>query len=297
MPEKKDKAMPVLTRLSNAHLTVDISSLGAEMQAVKTADGRDWQWNGDAQWWTGRSPILFPIVGQAPDNRLTIDGQTYEMNQHGFARRSEFTLVSATETLCRYELVASEATRKVYPFAFRLVVSYALEGPKLTVSAEVENGDSRPMPFGFGFHPAFLWPMPGAAGKAHTVTLDNGAEPAMLRLEGGLVNPEKLASPFHAGRLVLDAAQFKADAMMFPEGAGSGLTYAADGGPALKFAFENLPNLAIWQKPGAPFICIEPWHGTAAEHGGSDDLAKRPYSTVLAAGHTARFAFSVEVQV
>jgi len=286
--------MPVPTRIANAHLSLDISSLGAEMQALTTSDGKAWLWNGDAAWWTGRAPILFPMVGQAPHNRITIDGQTYEMGQHGFARRSEFTLVTATDTLCRYELVATEATHKVYPFAFRLVVTYALEARKLTVSAEVENGDTRPMPFGFGFHPAFLWPLPGATGKAHTVTLDNGAEPAMLRLESGLVNPEKLASPFQAGRLVLDEAQFQADAMMFPQGAGTGLTYAAEGGPALTFAFENLPNLAIWQKPGAPFICIEPWHGTAAEHGGSDDLAKRPYSTILAAGHTARFAVSVE---
>ncbi len=287
--------MPVVTRISNAHLTVDISSLGAEMQAIRTADGQDWLWNGEAQWWTGRAPILFPMVGQAPHNRLTIDGQAYEMNQHGFARRSEFTLVTATDATCRYELVASEATRKAFPFAFRLSVTYALDGRKLTVSAEVENGDTRSMPFGFGFHPAFLWPMPGATGKAHTITLDNGAEPAMLRLEGGLVNPQKLPSPFHAGKLVLDSAQFEADAMMFPEGAGNGLTYAADGGPALTFAFENLPNLAIWQKPGAPFICIEPWHGTAAEHDGSDDLAQRPYSTILAPGKSARFAFTVEL--
>ncbi|SMF48434.1 Galactose mutarotase [Xaviernesmea oryzae] len=287
--------MPAVTRIANQHLTVEVSPLGAEMQALATADGRSFLWNGDAAFWTGRSPVLFPMVGKAPENRITVEGKSYEMAQHGFARRAEFSLVVSTGTLCRHELAASDATRAVYPFEFLLAVEHALEGRRLTVSAEVENRDTRPMPFGLGFHPAFVWPLPGAAGRPHTVTLDNGAEPALVRLESGLVKREKLPSPFKSGRLTLDRAMFEADAMIFPEGAGEGLTYAADGGPALKFSFENLPNLALWQKPGAPFICIEPWHGTAAELGGSDDLANRPYGVTLPPGETARFAFTVEV--
>lgn len=285
--------MSAITRIANDHLSVEVSSLGAELQAVRSTDGRSWLWNGDAAWWNGRSPILFPMVGKAPDNRVTIDGKTYEMAQHGFARRSEFALADAVATACRLELSASDATRAVFPFEFRLSLIYALNGATLSVSAEVENRDEQSMPFGFGFHPAFVWPLPGAEGRAHTITLDNGAEPALTRLKDGLVDPRRLSSPFSDGRLVLDPKQFEADAMMFPDGAGNGLTYAAEGGPALQFAFDNLPNLALWQKPGAPYICIEPWHGTAAELGGADDLAKRPYSTILPAGETARFVSSV----
>lgn len=287
--------MPSQTRIANHNLTVDVSSLGAEMQTLTTTDGRSWLWNGDAAFWNGRSPVLFPIVGKAPGNRISADGRSYEMAQHGFARRAEFSLAASSQTMCRYELAASETTRAVYPFEFLLAVEHALDGLKLTVSAEVENRDTRPMPFGLGFHPAFLWPLPGAEGQAHTVTLDNHAEPALVRLGNGLIDPEKLASPFKAGRLALDHAMFEADAMIFPEGAGEGLVYAAEGGPALRFSFENLPNLALWQKPGAPFICIEPWHGTAAQLCGSDDLAERPYSVILQPGKKARFAFTVEL--
>ncbi len=288
--------MPSQTRISNQYLTVEISSLGSEMQALTAADGRSYLWNGDAAFWNGRSPVLFPMVGKAPDNRISVEGKPYEMGQHGFARRSEFTLASSSGTACRYELATSDATRAVYPFEFLLAVEHSLDGRTLTVAAEVENRDEKPMPFGLGFHPAFLWPIPGAAATAaHTITLDNGAEPALTRLEGGLVKPEKLPSPFKAGSLTLDHSMFEADAMIFPEGAGEGLTYAAEGGPALKFSFENLPNLALWQKPGAPFICIEPWHGTAAELGGSDDIARRPHGVMLQPGKTARFAFTVEL--
>jgi galactose mutarotase-like enzyme len=288
--------MSTLTRIENAHLSVDISSLGAELQAITTRDSRQWLWNGDPAWWTGRSPILFPVVGKSPDGKVSIDGETYDMAPHGFARRSEFTLAASTATTCQFELHESGATRAVYPFAFRLALTYALDGPTLTATAEVENRDSRPMPFGFGFHPAFVWPLPGADGRPHTITLGNGADPALVRIDGnGLVEPPRLPSPFDAGRLTLDSAMFQADAMIFPEGAGTALTYAAEDGPALSFRFDNLPNLALWQKPGAPYICIEPWHGMAAETGAPNDLAKRPYSVTLPAGEAARFSFSVDI--
>jgi galactose mutarotase-like enzyme len=286
--------MSDIVRIANDQLSIEVSSLGAEMQSLKTSDGRDWLWNGDAAFWTGRSPILFPIVGKAPDNRIAVDGTSYDMGQHGFARRSEFALAAESLSSCRFELAASNATRKVYPFDFLLSVTHSVEGRRLTVSAEVENRDSRPMPFGLGYHPAFLWPLPGAEGAAHTVTLDNGAEPLLTRLEDGLVTEDRLPSPFTRGRLTLAHDLFEADAMIFAEGAGSGLTFAAEGGPSLKFTFDNLPNLALWQKVGAPFLCVEPWHGTAAKVGASSEISERPYGLVLDPGQKARFAFTVE---
>jgi galactose mutarotase-like enzyme len=289
----KGDSMPSLTRIANADLTIEVSPLGAEMQSITSADGRSWLWNGNAAFWTGRSPVLFPIVGKAPDDTLLIDGRPYPMPQHGFARRREFLLDADTQIMCRYILDASDETRAAFPFDLRISVEHSLEGPSLTVAADVENRGHGPMPFGFGFHPAFLWPLPGAADRPHAVTLDNGAEPERQPLEGGLLVQGRAPSPFENGRLELAQSQFENDALVFPQGAGDGLTYAAEGGPTLKFRFENLPNLALWTKPGAPFLCIEPWHGTAAEHGSSRELADRPYTTVLAAGERARFAFTV----
>ncbi len=290
--------MPSRTRISNQHFTVDVSALGAEMQAITAADGREFLWNGDAAFWAGRSPILFPIVGKAPEDTVEIARKAYPMAQHGIARRREFALAASSPTMCRYELAASEDTMAVYPFDFVLAVEHALEERSLTVTAEVTNWSETAMPFGLGFHPAFVWPLPGARKNAeHTITLDNRAEPEQSRLAGGLIDTAKLRSPFAAGRLVLERDMFVNDAMVFAEGAGSGLVYGAEGGPALRFTFENLPNLALWNKPGAPFLCIEPWHGTAALNGGSRELADRPYTTELAAGGKARFAFTVELPV
>ena len=287
--------MPELVRIESPELVIEVSSLGAEMQSIRTRDRRSWLWSGDPAFWGGRSPILFPIVGKAPDNRLHIDGHVFGMQQHGIARRSEFRLVSAEAGSCLHVLTASAASREAYPFDFTLTLGHAVAGSQLTVTASVTNTDVKPLPFGLGFHPAFAWPLPGAEGRTHFVQLDNGAEPMLSRLDGGLRRPGLLPSPFRAGRLILDHGQFEDDAMIFPDGAGSALTYGAEGGPGLRFSFENLPNLALWTRPGAPFLCIEPWHGTAPEAGASAEIGARPYATVLAPGATAAFAFSVDV--
>ncbi len=281
--------------IENEELAVEVRHLGAEMQSLRTTDGRDFLWNGDARWWTGRSPILFPIVGKAPGDLIAVNGKTYPMAQHGFARRRVFDLIDRTKAACRHRLVSTEATREVYPFDFSLVVEHRLDGRTLTVTAEVNNPGESPLPFGIGFHPAFLWPLPGAADKAHHVILDNGAEPGVVQLENGLIGKTLHGSPFEAGRLELAPSLFENDALIFPEDAGTGLTYGADDGSKLHFIFENLPNVALWQKPGAPFLCIEPWHGMAAHAGGTAELVERPYTVALAAGESMRFGFSVEV--
>lgn len=285
--------MQTSTRISNDFLAIEVSPLGAELQSVTTADGRAWLWNGDAAFWTGRSPILFPIVGKAPDDTVLVDGKSYSMPQHGLVRRRTFDQTSASDTDCRFELTASDETRAAYPFDFALLVDYILDGSTLTVAVTVENRGDVDMPFGFGFHPAFLWPLPGADGKRHRIVLANGAEPPLIRLDKGLLGKATLPSPFKAGAVTLDHAQYDADAMIFPEGTGTALTYEAEGGPSLNFTFNNLPNLALWTKPGAPYICIEPWHGMAAELDGSRNLKDRPYTTLLPPGQEKRFAFSV----
>lgn len=281
-----------LTRIASDDLTVTVSDLGAEMQSL-VKGGQEYLWQGDADWWSGRSPILFPIVGRAPGDRVTVDGQGGEMKQHGFARRMTFDRVKAEPARVIHMLTDSVGTHGSYPKPFALTVTHALSGPVLNVSATVANTGRAPLPFGLGFHPAFQWPLPGAAGRDHTITLANRGEPPLARLADGFLTETRRPSPFRKGKLTLDAALFDEDAMIFPEGAGRALTYAAEGGPSLSFDFDGLPNVALWQKPGAPFICIEPWHGMAARQGAGSEIADRPGTMILGPGETARFRWSV----
>lgn len=275
-------------------LSVTVSALGAELQSVQSRS-RELLWQGDPAWWAGRAPLLFPIVGLAPDDKVAFGDDCFDMPKHGFARHSRFELAHHDATSCRHVLSAGDATRRHFPFAFDLAVTHTLDGDSLCEAAAITNRDARPMPFGFGFHPAFALPLPGADG-APQILLDNGAEPPLARLEAdGLLGAGRLPSPFDAGRLTITPDLFVDDALIFPDGAGTGLTLGARGGPELRFAFENLPNLAIWQKVGAPFVCIEPWHGTAARHGGTAQMTDRPFTCTVQPGETARFAWTVQV--
>ena len=281
-----------LTRIASDDLAVTVSGLGAEMQSLMKG-AQEYLWQGDPQWWSGRSPILFPIVGKAPGDQVSIDGQGGEMKQHGFARRMVFDLVKAEPSRVIHTLTDSVATHESYPKPFALTVTHAVSGATLNVSATVANTGRAPLPFGLGFHPAFQWPLPGAEGRAHHIALANRGEPALARLSDGFLTDTRQPSPFRKGRLTLDPAMFDEDAMIFPEGAGQVLSYAADGGPSLSFEFDGLPNIALWQKPGAPFICIEPWHGMAARQGAGTEIRDRPETTTLGPGETARFRWSV----
>jgi galactose mutarotase-like enzyme len=283
-----------LVQITNDALSVQINALGAETHRIRDAAGHDWLWHGDAAWWGGRAPILFPIIGTVVEGHVAYDGDLRPMTKHGFARQAVFDLTDQSATRCTHRLLPDADRRAAFPFEFALHVTHALSGTSLRVSARVENRDTRPMPFGFGFHPAFVWPLPGAGRAPHQIRLDNGAEPALARIDGaGRLLPDHLPSPFEAGVLTLSHDMFGDDAMIFPQGAGAGLTYGPANGPQLRFAFENLPNLALWQKPGAPYLCIEPWHGLNAPLGAGPDMTERPATMVLAAGDVAEFAFTV----
>ena len=280
--------------LHNDMLNLEVAALGAEMQFLRTADGDNLLWHGDAAFWTGRAPVLFPIVGRAVDDTVEVEGKSAHMPQHGFARRSLFALEQHSPTMCRHLLTDTEETRKVYPFAFALRLTHELIGTTLHITAEVQNEDTRPMPFGFGFHPAFCWPLPNAAGVPHRITLAGGGSPDKRAIEHGLLRPEPLAGPFVDGDLVLRKELFNDGALVFPNSTDA-LRYGPKSGLALDFQFENLPDLALWQPVGAPFICVEPWHGTASYIADGAEISQRPNAIILAPREVSTFRYSVTV--
>lgn len=285
-----------MTTLENAHLQIQIAAAGAELRSIKTrADDAEWLWQGDPAWWSGRSPLLFPVVGQSPQGNVTIGDVAYPMGSHGFARHSEFQISDSSAHSATFTLRPNAATRASYPFDFSLEITYRLQADTLICTARVGNHDNRPMPFQFGFHPAFVWPLPHHTDMLHHVTLENGATPPMRRPDAaGLIAPALLATPFKAGKLHVRAEDFQSGAMVFAEGAGHAFGYGA-GGAQVQMTVRNLPNFALWQKPGAAFLCLEPWHGTAPFADQGPELADRPDALTLAPGEGAEFGMDLRI--
>ena len=224
-------------------LEARISLCGAELQSLRTARGVDLQWDGDPAVWSGRAPILFPIVGALVDGRYRVDGRSYAMEKHGFAHHSTFQVVAheAGETTLR--LQDDAATRAHYPFAFRLDLTFSLAGPTLTLAAVISNPDDTALPASLGFHPAFRWPLPFGRPRAdHRLRFQRDEPAPVRRIDGaGLLTPEAQPTPVEGRTLQLRDALFEDDALLFDRIASRSLLYGAPEGPQLEPALRGLP--------------------------------------------------------
>jgi galactose mutarotase-like enzyme len=283
-----------LTTIASPSLTVAVSPEGAQMRSLKTG-GRELLWQVDPAWWGSSAPILFPIVGGLKDDAYRLGDKTYALPRHGFARRSLFTIVEAAAERAVFRLVDSEETRAVYPFAFRLDVAFQVSGPRLDITATLTNPGPAPLPASFGFHPAFAWPLdPAGDPAAHRIVFDEPEPAPIRRLDtAGLIEPEALPSPVEGRILALRPELFANDALIFDQPASRGLVYGAPGGPHLRIDYPDMPQLGVWSKPGAPFVCIEPWQGMADPEGWTGDFRDKPGGIAVAPGTERVFAVSI----
>lgn len=290
---------PELPEISSGDLTATINPLGAELWSLRDRAGRELMTDADPRWWTGRAPILFPFVGRCRDDRYRLDGRDYPMPQHGFARRKPFSLVAHSATRAVFRLAADAETRLVYPFEFSLEMSFDVDGPDLRIAARVKNDGDTTMPFSFGFHPAFAWPLPyGGAIDAHRILFDE-PEPAQLRevdLQTGLIADARRPSPVIGRRLVPTHAMFDRDALIWDRLKSRGLLWGAAGSPNLRIAFPDTPWLGVWQKPGARYLCIEPWAGMADPAGFAGEVWDKPGIVALPAKAVRSFRLGVSLE-
>ena len=288
-----------LISITSGELTARVNPLGAELCSLADPAGREYMTDADPAFWTGHAPLLFPIVGALNDGRYRLADSVYELPKHGFARTSTFECVEHSAAEARFRLRDSEATRVVYPFAFALEMGFRVEGMALYMTATVTNPGDVPLPFSFGFHPAFAWPLPGGADKAaHRIVFAEAEPQPIRRIDGpsGLVLPEAFVTPVQSRTLVPDAELFEDDALIWDELHSRSLRFGAEGGASLDIAFPDTPMLGIWQKPGANYLCIEPWQGTADPVGYDGDFRDKPGVVILPPGEARAFRMNAAVR-
>ncbi len=286
-----------MIEISSGQLTAQIDPQGAELKSLTDAQGREYMSSGDPAFWRGRAPLLFPIIGRLNDDTLRVDGQDYTLEKHGFARRSRFDVVTHDASSATFRLTDSPATRAMYPFAFVLDARFALTETTLAMTVTVHNPGEGLLPASFGYHPAFAWPLPRSDRTAHEIVFDRD-EPAPLRrvTPDGLIGPDPKASPVSGNRFALTDALFADDALVWTDLNSRHLTYGVQGGPHLDIAFPETPHLGIWTKPGAAFVCIEPWAGHADPEGYKREFRDKPGVFEIAPGASRSFRMDVTVK-
>lgn len=284
-----------MIEIGSRELTAAINPLGAELSHLRDAEGRELMTDADPAFWSGRAPLLFPIVGRLMGDKYRLDGKEYPLPQHGFARRQAFDLIEQAADRAVFRLADNDATRAVYPFAFTLDAAFTLTGPTLALDMTVTNSGDRDMPASFGFHPAFAWPLPyGAAKPAHRIVFAQD-EPGRLAtiVPGGWIDADGRESPVEGRVLHLDDALFERDALVWNPVRSQSLAYGAESGPQLVCDFPDTPALGLWMKPGARYLCIEPWHGIADPHGFEGEIWDKPLMQRYAPGEARTFTMKV----
>ncbi len=279
----------------NDRLTVMVRAQGAELCSLAHARLGEMLWPA-LPVWPQHAPNLFPIVGQLVGDTLRHAGATYTMGRHGFARRRRFTWIDRGTAGCKLELRDDEETRALFPFAFAFDIVYALEADTLRVTYGVSNTGAQTLPASVGAHPAFRWPLAPELAKTDHVIEFAQPEPAPIRrLADGLLKLESFPTPVVDRTLHLADALFVDDALIMDRIASHAVRYTAPGGPVIDVRWDGFEQLGLWSKPGADFVCIEPWYGYASPVDFDGDFASKPGLLHIAPGDRHELSLRIAV--
>ena len=290
----------MIRKIESDTLLVKIDDTGAEIQSIfSKADNCEYLWQADSPYWQRRAPVLFPIVGRLKNGHYRYNETDYAMGIHGFASASLFRCTKEETNRLVYTLSDSAETRAVYPFGFTLQVSFTLEGCDLHIEYLVCNTGNTDLPFGIGAHEGFRCPRYSGEcledyylefyGNVH------GLQNHAFSGDGFLLDTS-FPIPMQENRLPLTDKIF-ADygTLLFKNTDCKKVALKSTKSKAFVEVGYDAPHLAIWKQPGAPFICIEPWHGLPDRDDTNGDFKTKEANTVLPPNGQKSFRHTVSV--
>lgn len=294
--------------IENEILQVKADTHGAELMSIYHKEKKqEYLWDGKAEFWGRRAPVLFPFVGALKEKRFLHKGKSYPMGQHGFARDMEFVFLEdkKSDTEMWFELISTEETLEKYPFHFSLQIGYQLEQNSIKVMWRVWNSGEKEMYFSIGAHPAFLCPIEEGSRNSYYLYLDGVKEKAELSVidaSCGLIgSTDTLAGLEAADRgsyVKLSNELFEKDALILENYQTKEVSLCKpDKTPYVSVTFDA-PLVGIWSPAGktAPFVCIEPWYGRCDAKDFEGELKERKWSNTLEAGKSFEKAYSIWIE-
>lgn len=257
-----------MQKLQNDVLKITVAERGAELKSItELADGTEYLFDSDPTWWKFSSPVLFPIVGKLVDDKYRAEGKEFSLPGHGFGRTTDFWLNDATADTLTFALESNAATLKVYPYRFRLEISFKLIGREVKVLWKVANVDDKEIYFSIGAHPAISCPIAYRENFDDCYLKFNKPEKSScIRLNANGTLSHKKVPMLDGDELPLSYELFKGDAIVFDDLKSDEVSVRSrKSSKSITVRAKGFPYWGFWTpaKGGAPFICIEPWHGHA----------------------------------
>lgn len=283
-------------KISNSILSLEVAAHGAEPVSL-VKDGREYMWSADPAFWNRHAPILFPAVGKPCNNEIRIGGKVFQMKQHGFARDCQFE--EAGEG--RFRLECDRPGN--YPYRFALEASYGLKGSSVEIVWTVENLDSCDMYAQIGAHPGFMLTDYDPSDPVHGYVryYDKEGRPVSPVIESGLENGNRI--PIGVAKRIpevmpVENDSFVNDALVFEHGqVVSAELCDKQGNPVVRVDCPQAEAYGIWapNKPGCPFLCLEPWCGICDVKDYAGDISGRTYIHRIAPGGKYDFCYTITV--
>lgn len=278
--------------LKNENCTAMITSKGAELKSLRVS-GSELMWSADPKFWGKTSPILFPMIGTLKNGAAEINGTEYRISKHGFARDLEFTAESVSATSVLFTLSHNEYTKKMYPFDFKFSIRYTLKADGISVTMRVKNYSEQEMPFCIGGHPAFA-----CDGDMNDFRLifpkEEAADVPLYDVEKGLHIENKRTSLLsNETTLQLSHELFYNDVCYFDKIKSRSVQLVGKDNKGVRVDFPDFTSLGVWQAKDAPFLCIEPWCGSADFDDCTGVFAQKRGIEILAPNAEKAFTYAI----
>jgi len=247
-------------RIENEYLSVEISEFGAELTSIyNKKTGQEMMWQPDDEVWSSQAPVLFPLVGRLKSKKYVLDGKEYEIEPHGFALNSMFSVSEEVTDSISFFITDTAETFASYPFHFKFTIKYSLDGAMLTKKHIIANFSENIMYYEVGGHEGYALENI----EDYYLKFEN---PDYLMLhttdEDIMLNHETSKLSLENGKLPLSMELFANDALILEGVEGSKVELCNQNGRVLTVSFPGIEYLGIWtryRQCDTKYVCIEPW--------------------------------------
>lgn len=278
--------------IDNGVLHAAFSAHGAELVSLCDAQGRERIWPGDAAWWDGHAPVLFPVAGALLDDAYTLGDKRYILPKHGFSSAMCWQVKAHTQDSITFSLHEKHAG---FPFEYELCACYTLHDHQLQIEYSVENRDTQAFYYSLGAHEAYYLP---EGLESYELCFDEAETFAHTLLEGSLTTHQTVLCAPNGRVFPLRKSDFETyGSLVFENLISRGVTLRSKlHTRSVRVAYPDFPYLLLWTVPGANYICIEPWHNAPDRIDSDGDISHKPGMICLRPGerrslvHTLTFA-------
>lgn len=285
-----------MIRLENATGEATVCPVGAELTSFRVGDD-ELIWPSRPEVWSGSAPILFPIIGRLKGGGYTHGGQRFALAKHGLVRSRTLEVTAQSDDAVTFELRDDAATRATYPFAFTFRVTFGLRDAALQVAYEVVNDGDEELYFSLGSHPAIRLPLEACSLEDCFVELDQPETLGRYRIRDGLLTTEPEPFLDNAQEIPLTAHLFDDDALIFRGVRSGAVRVRSRATPrTVRVDTGGAPDLGLWAKPGADYVCVEPWWGHDDPADVTGELRDKPGVRALAPDRTFHTAIAIALE-